>query len=103
MHVCSTLVIDTCVYPFLSLNELSFGVFFQKSWVQRSARQSYVYFLILFFQLEILAQALSACGRGDLAIDLRERDEEFRRRRALAFRGVYSIVNIKFFREQAII
>lgn len=74
-----------------------------KSWVQRSARQSYVYFLILFFQLEILAQALSACGRGDLAIDLRERDEEFRRRRALAFRGVYSIVNIKFFKEQAII
>lgn len=97
------MVIDTCVYPFLSLNELSFRGFFLKSWVQRSARQSYVYYLILFFQLEILAQALSACGRGDLAIDLRERDEEFRRRRALAFRGVYSIVNIKFFREQTII
>lgn len=40
-------------------------------------------------KLEILAQALSACGRGDLAIDLRERDEEFRRRRALAFRDSY--------------
>ena len=40
------------------------------------------------FKLEILAQALSACGRGDLAIDLRERDEEFRRRRAVAFRGM---------------
>lgn len=41
-------------------------------------------------QLEILAQALSACGRGDLAVELRDRDEEFRRRRALAYRGAIS-------------
>ncbi|XP_062566933.1 death domain-containing protein 1-like, partial [Saccostrea cucullata] len=40
-------------------------------------------------KLEILAQALNACGRGDLAAELRDRDEEFRRRRALAFRDSY--------------
>lgn len=48
------------------------------------------------FKLEILAQALSACGRGDLAIDLRERDEEFRRRRAVAFRGKNANVREKY-------
>lgn len=97
VRYCSTLFIN--IYPFLFLNELSFEGFFCRN----LEFNALVFFILFFFQLEILAQALSACGRGDLAIDLRERDEEFRRRRALAFRGVYSILNIKFFIEQTII
>ncbi|KAK3098637.1 hypothetical protein FSP39_021461 [Pinctada imbricata] len=40
-------------------------------------------------KLEMLAQALMACGRGDVALELRERDQEYRRQRALQFREVY--------------
>lgn len=38
-------------------------------------------------QLEMLAHALVASGRHDLAEELRERDMEFRRRRSASLRG----------------